>query len=326
MHDGSCIGINYAHRFTKCFRSLHTLLCFSRCNQSILEQEPQSAKDTDMTCSKMLPVKTATCLELGPMSLDWPVHPFGRSDFPDLSCLLKFPAANNNKVPFQLLNVLAGDRMLFTHNHRYYNVLQGGMDVAPSFPKACDVCIAWNTRGLVGSVFSKQKNREFKLKYLKRLFDANNILCLQEVHGKDEYLQAIRVLAPRFLFFGTFIPDNENAGGSAICIHRDFLPEEAIVTHLTTCQCRDHFVNIQSGRHNFVIVNVHLESELILRQLRGRLRLIHPHWPAFPSGVGIILGDFNVIQKKDDLMSGTSHSPMATRERLLCSTLSSTRP
>ena len=28
MHDGSCIGINYAHRFPKCFRSLHTLLDF----------------------------------------------------------------------------------------------------------------------------------------------------------------------------------------------------------------------------------------------------------------------------------------------------------
>ena len=31
MHDGSCIGINYAHRFPKCFRSLHTLLGFSLC-------------------------------------------------------------------------------------------------------------------------------------------------------------------------------------------------------------------------------------------------------------------------------------------------------
>ena len=27
MHDGSCIGINYAHRFPKCVRSLHTLFC-----------------------------------------------------------------------------------------------------------------------------------------------------------------------------------------------------------------------------------------------------------------------------------------------------------
>ena len=41
-------------------------------------------------------------------------------------------------------------------------------------------------------VFSSQKNREFKLTYLRKLFDNNNILCLQEVHGKDEYLQVLR--------------------------------------------------------------------------------------------------------------------------------------
>ena len=86
-----------------------------------------------------------------------------------------------------------------------------------------------------------------------------------------------QVLAPQFRFFGTFLPDNENAGGSAICIHRDLLPEEAIVTQLVTCHGRDHLVNIQSGRHNLVIVNVHFEPELTLRQLRGRLHHIHPH-------------------------------------------------
>ena len=31
MHDATCIGINYAHRFPKCFRSLHTVLGFSLC-------------------------------------------------------------------------------------------------------------------------------------------------------------------------------------------------------------------------------------------------------------------------------------------------------
>ena len=73
-------------------------------------------------------------------------------------------------------------------------------------------CITWNTRGLVGSVFSSQRNREFKLKYLKRLLDINNIICLQEVHGKDECLQAIQVLAPRFRLFGTFLRHNECGG------------------------------------------------------------------------------------------------------------------
>ena len=53
------------------------------------------------------------------------------------------------------------------------------------------------------------------------------------------------------------------------------------------------------------------------------LRLMDPHWLAYPSGVGIIFGDFNIcVIQKDDLMSGTSHSPMATQERLLCSILS----
>ena len=35
MHEDSCIGINYAHMFPKCFRSLHTLLDFalSSCRQ-----------------------------------------------------------------------------------------------------------------------------------------------------------------------------------------------------------------------------------------------------------------------------------------------------
>ena len=89
-------------------------------------------------------------------------------------------------------------------------------------------------------LFSKQKNREFKLKYLKKLFDnSNNILRLQEGHGRDEFLQAVQVLAPRFSFFWYFHSGNENAGGSAICIHKDILPEEAVVTHLVFCQGRD---------------------------------------------------------------------------------------
>ena len=75
-----------------------------------------------------------------------------------------------------------------------------------------------------------------------------------------------------------------------LCIHRDLLPEEAIVTHLITCQGRDHLVNIRSERHSLVIVNVHFEPELTLRQLRGRLGLVHPHWPAYPSGCGRYFG------------------------------------
>ena len=58
-------------------------------------------------------------------------------------------------------------------------------------------------------------------------------------------------------------------------------------------------MNIQSGRHNLVIVSFHFEPELTLRHLRGRLRLIHPHWLAYPDEVGIILGDFNFCDPEE---------------------------
>ena len=62
---------------------------------------------------------------------------------------------------------------------------------------------------------------------------------------------------------------------------------------------------------------------LSLRQLRGRLGLVHPHWPAYPNGAGVILGDFNICDPEEGgSMCGTKHSPVATRERLSCSTLS----
>ena len=39
-----------------------------------------------------------------------------------------------------------------------------------------------------------------------------------------------------------------------------------------------------------MIVSVHFEPELTLRQLRDRLHLVGPHWLAYPNGVGIIFG------------------------------------
>ena len=171
--------------------------------------------------------------------------------------------------------------------------------ILPSFYCSGLRCITLEYWCLVGSVFTRHRRRESQLAYLKKLFDRNNIICLQEVHGKDDFLQAVQVLAPRFRFFGTFLLDSENAGGSAISIHRELLPEEALVTHLITCHGRDHLVNIQSERHSLVIVNVHFEPERTLRQLRGRLGLIHRHWPAYPKGVGVILGDFNICDPEE---------------------------
>ena len=174
---------------------------FGASNQSILVQENQSAKDTDMTCSKMLPVKATTCLQVGPISLDWLVDPSARSGFSRSSLPPEVPSGEQ-----QLGALPASTRSRWRQDalQAQPQILQRtkGWDGCGPFLSEGMRCITWNTRGLVGFVFSKQKNREFKLKYLRRLFGANNILCLQEVHGKDEYPQAFQVLAPRFRFFG----------------------------------------------------------------------------------------------------------------------------
>ena len=106
------------------------------------------------------------------------------------------------------------------------------------------------------------------------------------------------MLAPRFRLFGTFLPDNENAGGSAICIHRDLLPEEAIASHVITCHGRDHLLNIQSGLHNLVIIGVHFEPELTLRQLRGCV-LFTRTGLHIPVVWALVLGDFNFCDPEE---------------------------
>ena len=261
-------------------------------SQSILVQEIQLAKDIDLTCYRRCRSSPFTCLQVGPMFLEWPVDPIARFDQSSPSSSPEDPNDEHQE----------GALPASTRSRWKQNALQppqvqhgtAGRDTRGHFPDGGLRCIKWNTRGLVGSVFSSQKNRELKLKYFRKLLDNNNITCLQEGHGKDVFLQAIQVLAPRFRFFGTFIHENEN-----VCIHRDLLPDEALVTHLVTCHGRDHLVNIRSEQHNLVIVNVHFEIVLILRQLRDTLRLSHRHWLAYPNGVGIILGDFNICDPEE---------------------------
>ena len=86
-----------------------------------------------------------------------------------------------------LRNVLDGDRVLFTYTHRFYNVLQGGMVVAPSFLKACDVLLG--IPRALSDLSSPDKGAwNLILSTSRSSLDHNNIICLQEVHGKDEFL------------------------------------------------------------------------------------------------------------------------------------------
>ena len=72
----------------------------------------------------------------------------------------------------------------------------------------------------------------------------------------------------------------------------------AIVTHVTTCQGRDHIVTIRSGDCVLVAVNVHFEPDQELRDLRERLRLISLHGPRYPEALGVIIGGLQYLRAR----------------------------
>ena len=116
-------------------------------------------------------------------------------------------------------------------------------------------CASWNARGLLGSTASSQTSREQKHRYLKRRVDKIDVVCVQETHGKDEFLQALQVLHTQFRMFGIFMLDIVNAGGSEMFIRKHLLPDQAVVTHEVTYQSRDHIIKVQFGESFLVIIN-----------------------------------------------------------------------
>ena len=117
-----------------------------RCNQSLPVQETQSVKDLDLTCSTTFLFRDATCLQVGPMSLDWPVDPFGRFDSsrsslpPDVPSgeqqLRAFPASIHSRWRQDALQTQP-------------QILQRtpGWDGCGPFLSEGLRCITWNTRG-----------------------------------------------------------------------------------------------------------------------------------------------------------------------------------
>ena len=199
-------------------------------------------------------------------------------------------------IPSQLARSLDlattnGDVMLF-NLLKYSSPAGKGIHVPIYLKEAFDV-----HRGMrevpLGSTACSQTSREQKHHYVKRLADKNDVVCLQETRGKEEFVQALQELHSHLRMFGKFIPDNVNAGGSAILIHKGLLPDHAVIAHETTQQERDHVIRIRTDESAPVITNVHLEPGVSMRNLRERLRRIAVHWPRHPEGFGFIIGDFN---------------------------------
>ena len=227
---------------------------FGNC-QSILTHT-QRSNELDMVCRRIPPFGSITCSQVRPIAFGWPLPPAGGLGQSSLSlsreeangerpekrsiCSSTFALATrcssttrSTARPIEQEHVCTYSRWRSPVHDLEYERAYWDLQVLRNFPGRGSMYILHDLpRTTTSSVFKK-------------------------FMGRMIFYQAIQVLAPQFRLFGTFVPNSLNAGGSAVCIiHKNLLLDGAIVTHVVTCQGRDHIVTIQSGDRNLVVVNV----------------------------------------------------------------------
>ena len=123
-----------------------------------------------------------------------------------------------------VLHICVGDAMLFIHlrcSGTFWpetRVLIFQMEASDAFlgirEGSSALLLLHNAPGN-GSIFTSLRVR------------SNDIICLQETLREDEFLQAVQVLFLQFRLFGTFTPINVYAGGSAVFIRENLVPDSA---------------------------------------------------------------------------------------------------
>ena len=187
------------HDTSSCY--FYTALWLGQC-QSILTQT-QHLDELDMVCCRI----SLFSSQVGPTSFEWPVAPAGgfyqSSLSPSREDLNDEHLENARLAPPQLLwkrDALEPQEIQQARlNKRTCVHIPDGLR-----------CVTWNLRKLMDLLFPLERRHS----YFTRLAKNSNIICIQEIHGKREFLQAIQVLAPHFRLFGTFIAKNLNASGS----------------------------------------------------------------------------------------------------------------
>ena len=147
-----------------------------RCDPTVLVEKTPSMKNVDHTCSTTSLFGDATCLPVRSMSLDWPFNLCGSSNPSDPHFVLVLPAVHNNGVPFPLsdFSLETGCSPRTTADlTTYYRVgwmwpLLFRRSVLNFLEHPGRRWICFSTR---------QRNKESKLNYLKKLSDHNITSC-----------------------------------------------------------------------------------------------------------------------------------------------------
>ena len=134
----------------------------------------------------------------------------------------KIPMMDTWKMLTSLHHSCVGGEMLF-NRLKYSESDWMGTRVSIFLAAAFDALIGIR-EGVLDPRFLPQSSRERKHNYFIRLYpEQRHRSVFKKLMERMKILQAVQVLAPRFRLYGTSIPNIVNAGGSALCIHKDLL-------------------------------------------------------------------------------------------------------
>ena len=131
--------------------------------------------------------------------------------------------------------------------------------------------VTWNSQGLV-SVDRRLLAR--KLGSLRQLSGANDIVCLQEVHGDRMAMQTYfhHFSETQFAFFHPC--SSGRAGGVAFLVAKSFCSEDTTLSSSSLIAGRAALLRICSAGHELMILNVHnfvtaVELPVLIRLVRA---------------------------------------------------------
>ena len=281
-----------------CSRPCDTLSCllftalWLRHSQSILTQDIQQTKDVDLTCYKTLPNKSVTVYKWDPCPLSgWWLHLEDPTN-PAFHRLRRIPITDTWKTIFLHLDVNVGDAMPSNHL-KYSEVVWIGTHVSIFLKAVFDVARV-TQEGLLDLRFLHKLPGKGTITTSVDLPEATTSSAFMKFMERTSFFTLFKCSHRVSSSLVRLYPTMQTQVVQAICIHEVLLPDDAVVTHLVTCQGRDHIVNVRSGCQSLVVANVQFEPELTLRSQRERLRLISPHWTHFPDATGMITGNFSI--------------------------------
>ena len=166
---------------------------------------------------------------------------------------------------------------------------------------------SWNSRGLFGSAAALQWMVAGKYQRVAGLSLKSDALCVQEIHGCAEGVEAMSRQLIQSLWFSTFC-SHTYGDGCMVGIRKSVAEKFHTLRHTEVCECRTHCIGCSGEAGSLQVVSVHLVPGFTREEWRewvGKLQacLLRDERP-----VSVVIGDFNFFpagEGRFDVATGT---------------------